>query len=249
MVEKAFTRVGPRARLLTIAVALVLALTLFGALPQAAQARAAYPTSAACSANYPAGNYPSGFGATLSSINLGHSVPACSNGTQGYWSNVTSSSWLGVPFQCTEFIRRWAYFQYGNSPTSWANGYGGGDGNAANMWWAHPGGWYTHGNGTSHMPQVGDIIVWGPVTNGNPDESKTLNTPGHVAVILSVSTVSSTKWNVTAIQQNIGTGYGTPANFSNTSGTIGKYDVPAVYVLSMNESVGGSQIYGVVSRS
>jgi hypothetical protein len=246
---KAITQVGMRRRILVAGLMLVLGLALFGAVPQTAHAQAAYPSSPACSANYPAGNYTSGFGTTLDSVN---NVPACSNGYDGYWSGVTSSAWLGVPFQCTELIRRWAYFQYGNSPSSWANTVNGqSDGNAANMWWAHPGGWYQHLNGSSHLPWVGDIIVWGPVdANGNPLESQTLNYPGHVAIIKSVSTVSSTQWKVTAaVQQNIANGNGQYITYSDTTGTIGKYDVPAVYVLSMNEGVYNSQIYGVLSRS
>jgi hypothetical protein len=184
---------------------------------------------------------PSGFGTNLGSMTFNsHTFASCSNGYGTYWSGETNV--YGVPFQCTEMVRRYDSIVWGDNLSLWT-------GNASNFWWAHPSRFTSKLNGTTFKPRVGDILVWGPVTSGGaPNQSQTGNIPGHVAILKTVTQVDGFDWTVTVFNQNIDTAHG--GQFSTTSGAIVKDDVTGHYTLTVsNFSVGSSSLYGVLDWS
>lgn len=225
-----------RAGLVTLAVAIMAGVLVFSA-------HSVYAADANnCATLYTTkSGLPTGFGTNLGSMTFnGHTFASCSNGYGLYWSGETNA--YGVPFQCTEMVRRYDSIVWGDNLGLWT-------GNASNFWWAHPSRFTTKPNGSAFKPRVGDILVWGPVTSGGaPDHSQTGNIPGHVAILKTVTQVDGFDWTVTVFNQNIDTGHG--GQFSTTSGYISEDDVTRLYTMTIsNFTVSSSSLYGVLDWS
>ena len=139
------------------------------------------------SGRFSTGYAQSAFGTAVGSYN---GVNSYSNESGSYVSNISNyinGSYIGMEWQCVEYVRRYYYMQFGKNLYSLGGGMDAWQffGNAANMQLT------PYVNGGTTTPQVGDILCWNQTGSG----------VGHVAIVRAVG--SST---VTVIQQNVKNG-------------------------------------------
>lgn len=110
-----------------------------------------------------------------------------------------TSDGYGWTFQCPELVIRFSAWAFGDKPSDWGRT---GNGNAPDLWLAanHPSDFVMYGNGSTHAPVPGDILVWGYLDgNGNPwPAGPNGNHGGHIAVVAAVRNGM-----VTTAEQNV----------------------------------------------